>query len=144
MDPSSPADNSWASSPVTRAVMQANRGRDTAPELAVRRRLHGDGYRYRVQYPVPGSPRRRIDVAFPRQKVAVEVKGCFWHGCELHGTWPKSNADWWRSKIQANRERDAEKEELLRQAGWLVLVAWEHDDVDAIALDVEAAVDRRR
>lgn len=123
--------------------MQANRGRDTVPELAVRRRLHRDGYRYRVQYPVPGAPRRRVDIAFPRQKVAVEIRGCFWHGCESHASWPKSNSAWWRRKILGNKDRDAETEALLRDAGWVVVVGWEHDDPDAVVDEVEAAVDHR-
>lgn len=144
MTSSSLPDDSWASSAAARAVMQANRGRDTAPELAVRRRLHRDGYRYRVQFPVPGVPRRRIDIAFPRQRIAVEIRGCFWHGCELHASWPKSNSEWWRRKILGNRARDAGTEGLLREAGWLVIVAWEHDDPDAVALEVEATVERRR
>ena len=88
--------------------MSRQASKDTAVELAVRRLLHAAGLRYRVEYPVPGLPRRRIDVAFPRAKVAVLIDGCFWHGCPQHATHPKANADWWRTKLERNMARDRE------------------------------------
>lgn len=107
--------------------MQATRQRDTPGELALRRALRALGLRYRVEVSLPGT-RRRADVAFVGAKVAVFIDGCFWHGCPKHGTWPKANAAWWRSKIEGNRLRDRDTDSLLRRAGWKVLRFWEHAD----------------
>lgn len=102
--------------------------RDTAPELALRRALWHAGLRYRVQYKVPGLPRRKIDIAFTRQKVAVQVDGCFWHGCPEHGTVPGRNTEWWRWKIQRNQDRDRDTDARLAELGWSVIHVWEHED----------------
>lgn len=61
------------------------------------------------------------------------VDGCFWHGCPVHGTWPKANAAWWRDKIEKNVERDRNTTDALKAAGWRVLRFWEHDDMTAAA-----------
>lgn len=95
--------------------MQANRARDTAPELALRRRLHALGVRYRVDLPPLPGLRRRADIVFPKLRVALFVDGCFWHGCPDHG--PRrfgANADYWTEKIVANRSRDADTNAALR------------------------------
>ncbi|MGW2698560.1 very short patch repair endonuclease [Streptomyces sp. NPDC001340] len=118
--------------------------KDTAAELAVRRLLHGAGLRYRVEYPVPGMARRRIDVAFTSVKVAVLIDGCFWHGCPEHATQPKSNAEWWRRKLDRNIARDKETTEHLVAAGWEVLRFWEHEAPEAVAARIAEAVQRRR
>lgn len=112
--------------------------RDTAPELQLRRLLHASGLRYRVQRPVPGMPRRTIDIAFTRQKVAVFVDGCFWHGCADHRTVPASNGTWWRAKLDRNRLRDAETSSHLEGLGWVVIRVWEHDDPLEAATDIRA------
>jgi DNA mismatch endonuclease (patch repair protein) len=88
--------------------------------------------------------RRRIDVAFTSVKVAVLIDGCFWHGCPEHATQPKSNAQWWRQKLDRNMARDAETTEHLVAAGWEVLRFWEHETVEEVALRVTATVERRR
>ncbi|WP_344770909.1 very short patch repair endonuclease [Aeromicrobium panaciterrae] len=121
--------------------MIRQRSRDTLPELELRHALHGMGYRYRVNFPVPGMPRRSIDVAFTRSKVAVFVDGCFWHGCPVHATWPKTNADWWKRKILRNRARDSETSELLRSQGWTVVRIWEHVQVSAAVQVIESIID---
>jgi len=111
--------------------------RDTRPELALRRILHAAGYRYRVNYPVPGLPRRTIDIAFTRRKVAVFVDGCFWHGCTVHGQVPASNHAWWCEKLEKNRTRDELTTVHLTASGWTVLRFWEHvseiEAFDAVA-----------
>ncbi|MDO3682799.1 very short patch repair endonuclease [Micromonospora sp. C28ISP2-4] len=113
--------------------MQRQRRKDTEPELALRRELHRAGLRYRIGLPVVGSPRRTIDIAFTRIKLAVFVDGCFWHGCPQHATWPKANAAWWEAKILKNRERDRETSRRLEQAGWTVIRIWEHEPAGSAA-----------
>ncbi|MFK4064885.1 very short patch repair endonuclease [Streptomyces sp. NPDC029674] len=107
--------------------------RDTAPEVAVRRLLHASGLRYRLNVPVPGMPRRTIDIAFGKAKIAVFMDGCFWHGCPEHATSPKANAEWWRAKLDKNMTRDRETSRHLETAGWTVLRFWEHERPEAVA-----------
>ena len=116
--------------------MQANRGRDTAPELAVRRILHKAGLRYRVDF-APLGGRRRADIVFTRARLAVFIDGCFWHSCPEHATVPKNNRQWWLQKLDANRTRDADTDRVLTEQGWTVVRVWEHEDPGA-------AVDRVR
>lgn len=107
--------------------------RDTAPELALRSELHRRGLRFRVdRAPVPGI-RTRADLVFPREKVAIYVDGCFWHGCPDHGTMPKANADFWGPKLARNKERDREIDGALAAEGWTVVRVWEHEDPVAAA-----------
>ncbi len=114
--------------------------RDTAPEMALRRRLHAAGFRYRVDHrPVPGL-RRRADLVFTRRRVAVFVDGCFWHRCPQHGTRPSSNAEWWEAKLARNAERDAETNRLLTDAGWRVVRIWEHEDPETAVEKVVRAL----
>lgn len=121
---------SWASSPAVRSVMRGNTRRDTRPELAVRRALHRAGARFRVDWPIPFDRRRRIDIAFARKKVAVFVDGCFWHGCPEHLRPATINVEFWSSKVEANRARDADTNSRLTAEGWVVLRFWEHQDVE--------------
>ncbi|MFE7616760.1 very short patch repair endonuclease [Streptomyces sp. NPDC057496] len=132
------------SSPAVTARMSQQTRRDTSRELAVRRILHEAGMRYRVNFPVPDTPRRRVDIAFTRQKVAVFLDGCFWHGCPSHATSPKENADWWRAKLDRNATRDRETTEHLSALGWVVLRFWEHEVPDAVATRVCDVVATRR
>lgn len=122
--------------------MRANRGRDTGPELALRRILHAQGLRYRVDYPLPFDRRRRADVAFTRARVAVFVDGCFWHGCPVHGTTPRTNTAFWADKIARNRSRDDDTTSRLHAAGWSVLRFWEHEEPHHAAGSVARAVAR--
>jgi len=123
--------------------MSVARRKDTKPELELRRLLHVRGLRYRVVYPVPGRPRRSIDVAFTRTKLAVFVDGCFWHACPDHRTQPRANSDWWTAKLARNAARDQETNEHLAAIGWTVLRFWEHEDMPAAAKVVERNVHGR-
>jgi DNA mismatch endonuclease, patch repair protein len=119
---------SWASDERARKVMRGNKSRNTLPELAVRSALHRRGLRYRVAArPVAALP-RSADLVFPRARVAVFVDGCFWHGCPTHYVPSKSNVAYWDSKIARNKERDAETDARLAEAGWLSLRIWAHED----------------
>lgn len=108
----------------TSALMSRIRSKDTAPERALRRLLAAAGVRgYRLNHRnTPGRP----DVTFVGRKVAVFVHGCFWHGCpHCQPPMPKTNSAWWRSKIGANKERDARKTATLKALGWRVVELWE-------------------
>ena len=103
--------------------MSRIRGKDTAPEMTVRRLLHAAGLRYRLhRRDLPGRP----DVVLPRHAAAVQVHGCFWHGhaCPLFRL-PSTRTEFWQAKIEANRRRDAAAEAALRAMGWRTLIVWE-------------------
>jgi len=134
-----PEHEPWASSPAVRSVMKGNRKRDTAPELAIRRAIHRAGLRYRVaRSPFTGVG--TADLVFTRARVAVFVDGCFWHGCPTHFTFPRVNPDYWRGKIEGNKNRDARNDEVLAEAGWLSVRLWEHEDPAEAAARVAKAV----
>lgn len=116
--------------------MRSNRGKNTTLELRVRRALHARGLRYRLQQKVPGSSRRTIDIAFPRQRVAVFIDGCFWHGCPTHHTVAKTNSEFWAAKVARNRERDRETDGMLVDAGWTAARFWEHEPTESIVDEV--------
>ncbi len=123
------------------------RQKDTGAEMALRRAMHRNGLRYRVDYEVLKKPRRVADIAFPGRRIAIFVDGCFWHGCPEHASWPKRNADFWRQKIEANRRRDIDTNERLKDLGWTVLRFWSHEPPDAAAhvvMQAIAAADSRR
>lgn len=128
--------------------MQANRRRDTGPELAVRRLLHARGMRFRVDLAAEQDVRSRPDIVFTRRRVAIYIDGCFWHGCPEHRTQPKVNAEYWTPKLRRNIERDERVTRELIDAGWTVLRFWEHEDplevADAIEGIIRAAPSRRR
>lgn len=110
------------------------RQKGTCAEMALRRELYRCGFRYRVDYEVLKKPRRVADVAFPGLKIAIFVDGCFWHGCPEHASWPKQNAEFWRKKIEANRQRDKDTNERLGRMGWQVLRFWQHESpVESVA-----------
>lgn len=88
--------------------------------------------------------RRTLDIVFGSVKVAVEVRGCFWHACPEHATWPDNNAAWWRDKLEANRRRDLDTARRLAELGWELIVVWEHEDPDVAAQRVARSVRRRR
>lgn len=121
------------SSPEASARLARVRQKDTAAELRLRRTLHARGLRYRLHVPLLEKPRRVADIVFRRRKLAIFVDGCFWHGCPQHGTSSKSNADFWRDKIETNKKRDLDTNQRLTAAGWRVLRVWEHEDAEDAA-----------
>jgi DNA mismatch endonuclease, patch repair protein len=120
-------------------IMGRIRSKDTSPEMQVRRYLHGKGLRFRLHAKkLPGRP----DLVFPRHGVALMVHGCFWHGCPncIDGTRKvRSNVDYWRQKIDRNRQRDAQSAQMLSELGWRVLTIWECEVRDVARLRKLAA-----
>ena len=112
-------------SAATHKSMQGNKRRDTKPEVLVRRMLREMGFTgYRCDWrKAPGRP----DVAFVGRKLAIEIRGCFWHRCPVCSlSVPKKNLDYWEAKFVRNVERDEQNLAALEEAGWKVLVLWEH------------------
>lgn len=104
-------------------MMAAVRSRDTSPELAVRKALHARGFRYRTNVrELPGKP----DIVLPRYRAAIFVHGCFWHAhdCKLFRL-PATRREFWRDKLERNRERDRIAGNSLNEAGWRFLTVWE-------------------
>lgn len=118
------------------------RSGDTKPEMLVRRLLHGMGYRYRLhRRNLPGTP----DLVFTSRRAVVFVHGCFWHrhaGCPL-ARLPKSRMDFWRPKLEGNRERDVRNVAALESEGWRVLTVWECElkDMDRLASKLRRFLD---
>ena len=81
----------------------------------------------------------RPDVVFPKQRIAVFVDGCFWHGCPLHGTSPATNREYWGPKIAENRQRDLRNQRDLEAEGWIVIRAWEHEDPCVVSEQIASA-----
>ena len=113
--------------------MASIRSKDTKPELIVRRLLHLLGFRYRLHVSsLPGKP----DIVFRKRRKIIEVRGCFWHGhdCKEGTRVPKSNTDYWKSKIARNRLRDLTQSQTLFHERWNVLIVWECEITDLKAL----------
>lgn len=117
-------------------VMAQIRSRDTQPEIALRKMLHGLGYRYRLhRSDLPGKP----DLAMAKYRALIYVHGCFWHGHECQrGRRPKSNTDYWQKKLDRNIERDKKHLSDAKALGWRPLVVWECE----LAQDPELVLDR--
>ena len=113
------------------ALMSRIRGKDTVPEMRVRRLVHGMGYRYRLHArDLPGRP----DLVFRKRRKLIFVHGCFWHrhdGC-IDNRIPKSpeRQEYWRNKLDGNVRRDRQSQSLLRENGWDILVIWECETTD--------------
>ena len=139
-----PGDPTWPvpSSAAATAVMRANRGRDTKPEVALRSDLHRRGLRFRKRHTIRLDGRRwtQPDVVFTRERLAIYVDGCFWHRCPVHGTTPRANSAYWTPKLERNVTRDRDTTASLEAEGWTVLRFWEHDPPAEIAGRVEAAL----
>lgn len=123
-------------------IMAKVKGRNTKPEILVRRLLHRLGYRFRLhRKDIPGKP----DIVLPRHRKIILVHGCFWHGHDCkRGTRPEANADFWNAKIKKNMERDARNTEELRRLGWDVLILWscEIKDSDKLAERLQCFIEQ--
>jgi DNA mismatch endonuclease, patch repair protein len=128
------------SSPAAKVVMRANRGIDTAPELALRRAVHARGLRYQKHVAPVAGLRCKADLLFSAARVAVFVDGCFWHRCPQHGELPKANRAWWKDKLARTWDRDRANDFALDAAGWTVVRVWEHEAPDEAAARVFSAV----
>ena len=109
--------------PATRSRMMSGiRGKNTRPELLIRKALHARGFRYRLHCDLPGKP----DICLPKHRAVIFVHGCFWHGhgCHLF-KWPATRPEFWRAKIGRNREVDRAAESRLSDGRWRVAVIWE-------------------
>ena len=107
--------------------MKAVRRTGTQAELALRQALDELGLEYETNVrPLPDF-NRKADILFRKEKIAIFVDGCFWHGCPIHGTQAKANAEFWRKKIEANQRRDQVTNHRLQENGWLVIRVWEHE-----------------
>ena len=125
--------------------MQANRRADTTPERLLRSALHRRGLRFRKDYRIDlPSLSVRVNAAFPRERLAVFVNGCFWHRCPVHATDPRRNAAFWKLKLERNVERDRTVNAALTLAGWRIVRSWEHEPADAVADRIAAVVRRVR
>jgi len=103
--------------------MSRIKGKDTKPEILVRKFLHAHGYRYRLHVKdLPGKP----DIVLPKYKTVIFVHGCFWHGHEgcKYFTIPKTKPEWWENKINTNKSNDKKAYELLKKSGWNILTIW--------------------
>ncbi len=111
--------------PETRSYnMSQIRGKNTRPELIVRRYLHGLGFRYRLHdNNLPGSP----DIVLPKHKVAIQIRGCFWHGHEncKYFKLPATRKEWWLEKIQKTKQRDIDGDRRISEMGWNLIEIWE-------------------
>jgi DNA mismatch endonuclease, patch repair protein len=125
--------------PMRSVLMGRVRGRDSKPEMVVRRLVHAEGYRFRLhRRDLPGTP----DLVLPRLRKVIFVHGCFWHrhpACR-RTTSPKTRAEFWATKFKLNIERDARKECELKALGWEVLIVWECETFNAAALASRLAV----
>nr|VFJ88185.1 MAG: T/G mismatch-specific endonuclease [Candidatus Kentron sp. H]VFJ90197.1 MAG: T/G mismatch-specific endonuclease [Candidatus Kentron sp. H]VFJ96564.1 MAG: T/G mismatch-specific endonuclease [Candidatus Kentron sp. H] len=117
-----------------RLCMSRVRGRDTKPELLLRKALWARGARYRLHAGLPGKP----DLVFPGKRLAVFVDGCFWHGCPIHGGIPATNRAFWEKKLGDNVARDRRMDAKLAEMGWRVLRIWAHE----IKQDTGAVVEK--
>ena len=109
--------------PATRSRMMSGiRGKNTKPELLIRKALHARGFRYRLHCDLPGKP----DICLPKHRAVIFVHGCFWHGHECHlFKWPSTRSEFWRAEIARNCEVDQAAEQRLLATGWRVATIWE-------------------
>lgn len=121
-------------------IMSAIHSKNTRPEIILRKVLWSKGLKYRIHY-----GKEMIDIAFPAERLAIFVDGCFWHGCPVHSHLPESNKEYWLPKLKKNIERDAAKSEQLKIEGWHVMRIWEHElsDTGVILRKIQNALEAK-
>jgi len=124
--------------PKKRSLLMSHiRGKNTKPELVLRKTLWSIGFRYRINDPsVTGKP----DLSSKKMMISIFVDGCFWHGCPNHGTIPMTHRKYWHRKILKNKARDLFVDRILERAGWIVIRIWEHEiehDLDHLILRLQ-------
>ncbi|WP_281767431.1 very short patch repair endonuclease [Methanoculleus bourgensis] len=116
--------------------MSRIRGKDTSPEMKVRKMLYSHGIRgYRLHYKLPGKP----DIVFIRKRIAIFIDGCYWHKCPACFKEPQTQNEFWMNKLNSNVERDRKVNEILTSSGWTVLRFWEHQvrkDPEGVVADI--------
>jgi DNA mismatch endonuclease (patch repair protein) len=119
-------------------IMASIHSKDTKPEIILREALSAKGLKYETHY----GP-ERIDVAFPSERIAVFVDGCFWHGCPIHSHKVGTNEAYWQPKLERNKERDRLKNEKLESQHWTVLRFWEHElpEIDSVIDRINETID---
>jgi DNA mismatch endonuclease (patch repair protein) len=121
--------------------MKANRHRDTGPEIRLRKALHAQGHRDRVDLTLLIDGRRiRPDIVFTKQRVAVFVDGCFWHCCPIHGRRPSDPTGYWTAKLDRNVDRDVSVTASLEVSDWRVVRVWEHESLSEATAAVADAL----
>ncbi len=116
-----------------RYCMSRIRGKNTKPEISLRKALWAAGFRYRLKNRLPGRP----DIVFPGKRLAVFVDGCFWHRCPRHCRVPTTNREFWENKLGKNVQRDKDVKMLLERQGWEVVRFWEHEIKESVSKCVE-------
>ena len=126
--------------------MQKQRSKNTAPEVELRKALHRRGLRFRLHQAIVPGTNRRVDIAFGPSKVAVDVRGCYWHGHphEFRSYERRENLDYWQPKIARNKARDSDTARRLRIAGWKLVVVWQCQDLETAADKIAHLVSERR
>jgi DNA mismatch endonuclease (patch repair protein) len=114
--------------------MSRIRGKNTSPELRLRRALWAAGHRYRVHFPTPAG---RADIAIVKARIAIYIDGCFFHGCPEHYVRPRSRSEFWSDKLRDNVERDRRQTLALEADGWRVCRVWEHEVFETVEVIVE-------
>jgi DNA mismatch endonuclease (patch repair protein) len=122
-------------------IMASIRSKNTKPEIVFRNALSSKQLTFETNC---GS--EKIDIAFPSEKIAIFVDGCFWHGCPIHGHIPTTHPEYWAPKLRRNIERDKSQNERLRNKGWLVLRFWEHElgNIDKVLEETQKALKKRK
>ena len=121
--------------------MSSIHSKDTKPELILRDALVIRNLNFKTYYGV-----EKIDMAFPEQKIAVFVDGCFWHGCPIHSHKITTNQIYWQTKLARNKERDKQKTEKLRNQGWVVMRFWEHElsDISTVVNKIQQMLNGKK
>lgn len=122
--------------------MSRVKGKDTKPEVKLRKALWRKGLRYRLGYKLPGKP----DIVFVSARIVVFVDGCFWHGCPIHGSIPETNRMFWEKKISKNIQRDLEVTVELQNNGWTVIRVWTHElkeEFDSVVNEITRVVNEK-